>query len=152
MIPLPNCRKDSTDTDAILNFSQLLQSISATNHRNLWKNAFAKYSGQRTKVQTKESINRSERMTVNLIPYDSVLLEAIIRTYGCNVIHTKFDKMKTNDESRTDNKKRSTELYGRFEPHANLYPISSLIETSSHFVIVYDTYLENTLNDCVTYR
>lgn len=148
---MPNCRKDSSDTDAILNFSQLLQNISATNHRNLWKNAFDKYSGQRTKVQTKESINRSERMTVNLVPYDSVLLEAIIRTYGCNVIHAKFDKMKSNDEPRSDNKKRSTELYGRFEPHVNLYPISSLIETSSHFVIVYDTFLENTLNDCVTY-
>lgn len=151
MIPLPNCRKDSSDTDAILNFSQLLQNISDTNHRNLWKNAFDKYSGQRTKVQTKESINRSERMTVNLIPYDSVLLEAIIRTYGCNVIHAKFDKMNSNDEPRADNKKRSTELYGRYEPHVNLYPISSLIETSSHFVIVYDTFLENTLSDCVTY-
>lgn len=143
---MPNCRKESNDTETILNFAQLLQNISASNHRNLWKNAFNKYSGQRTKVQTKESINRNERATVNLISYDAVLLEAIIRTYGCSI--TKLDKK--SDESRSD-KKRTTEPYGRFEPHVNLYPVSSLIETNTHYVIVHESFLENNLNDCVTY-
>lgn len=101
-------------------------------------------------MQTKESINRNERSTVNLVPYDTVLLEAIIRTYGCNVI--KLDKVKQLDESRADKKRTSTsELYGRFEPHVNLYPATALIETTKHYVIVHDSFLENNLNDCVTY-
>lgn len=145
MIPLPSCRKENnTDTDFILNFTQLLQNVSSTNHRNLWKDAFNKYS-QRAKVPVKE--NRNERNSINLVPYDIVLLDAIIRTYGCNVLHAKLDKLKQIDEMRAS-KKRFAE---RFEPHVNMYPVTSVIETSSHFVLVYGNYLENTLNDCVSY-
>lgn len=150
MIPLPSCRKESSDSDYILNFHQLIQNVSSTNHRNLWKDAFNKYSGQRAKVPLKETINRNERNSINLVPYDAALLEAIIRTYGCNVIHVKLDKIKQIDEMRA-NKKRFAETQGRFDPHANLYPVTSVIETSSHFVLIYGNFLENTLNDCITY-
>lgn len=101
-------------------------------------------------MPTKESISKNERNTVNLVPYDTVLLEAIMRTYGCNVIHVKIDKMKPMDDARFD-KKRSAEAYGRFEPHVNMYPITSVIETSTHYVVVYSNFIENTLSDCVTY-
>lgn len=152
MVPLPNCRKENGDTEFVLNFSQLLHNISASNHRNLWKDAFAKYSGQRAKVPLKETINRSERNAVNMVPYDQVLLEAIVRTYGCNILPMKLDKLNQKDEIRTD-KKRSIESQGRFEPHPNLYPITAAIETNTHFVLVYGygNFMENTLNDCVTY-
>lgn len=150
MIPLPNCRKESSETEFIFNFSQLLQNVSSSNHRNLWKNAYNKYSGQRAKVPVKETINRNERNTVNLVPYDTVLLEAITRTYGCNVIHAKVDKINQMDDIRTD-KKCPNETYGRFEPHVNLYNVTSVIETNTHFVLIYGHFLESTLNDCVTY-
>lgn len=151
VVPLPNCRKETTETDFVLNFAQLLQNISASNHRNLWKDAYNKYSDQRTKVPLKETINRNERNTVNLVPYDTVLLEAIIRTYGCtHILHAKLDRVKQMDEIRTD-KKRSTETHGRFEPHPNLYPITAVIEMASEFVLIYGKFMENTLNDCVTY-
>lgn len=121
-----------------------------SNHRNLWKEAYVRNSGQRAKVPLKETINRNDRNTVNLVPYDSVLQEVLMRTYGCNILHAKLDKNNQMDELRAD-KRRNNENYGRFEPHANLYPVSSVIETSSHFVLIYGNFLENTLNDCVTY-
>lgn len=138
---MPNCRKESTDTDFVLNFAQLLQNISASNHRNLWKDAYNRYSAQRAKVPLKENLNRNERNTVNLVPYETVLLEAIIRTYGCSILHL---------DNQMD-EKRSTESNGRFESHSNLYPITTVIDTGSHLVIIYGKFLENTLNDCVTY-
>lgn len=150
MIPLPNCRKDNTDSDFILSFTQLIQNISASNHRNLWKEAYNKYQGQRAKVPVKETINRNERNTVNLVPYDTVLLEAIVRFYGCDILHAKLDRVNQMDESQA-NIRRYSEIYGRFEPHTNLYPITSAIETSSHFVLIFGNFLENTLYDCVTY-
>lgn len=157
MIPLPNCRKDNSDPDFILNFTQILQNISTSNHRNLWKDAYSKYSGKHTKVPVKEAINRNERNTVNLVAYDTVLMEAIIRTHGCNVLHVKSDMVnhQMEDSMRNMDKKRFDEIYGRFEPHANLYPVlAPLIETNSHFVVIYNNggdFLENTLADCITY-
>lgn len=155
MIPLPSCRKECSDADSLLNFSQLLQHISQSNHRNLWKQAYNKYSGQRSKVLTKELINKNERNAINLVPYDAVLLEAITRTYGCSTVHVKLDKIKqqTDESSRTDKKRTAStsDTFGRFEPHANLYPIASVIETSSHYVVVYSTFIQHNLYECITY-
>lgn len=152
MIPLPSCRKDCSDADLMLNFAQLLQHISLSNHRNLWKNAYEKYAGQQSKVLTKESINKNERNAINLVPYDAVLLEAILRTYGSNVVHVKLDKLMSVDEmNRNGDKKRPLDSYSRFEPHINLYPCASVIETSTHYVVVYGEQLQNNLYDCVTY-
>lgn len=147
---MANCRKENSDNEAVLGFSQLIQLISQTNHRNLWKSAFKKYAGQRSKVPTKESINKSERNAINLVPYDAVLLEAIQRTYGCCVINAKSDKNKQPDDARTD-KKRASESATRFEAHINLYPVTAAIETSSNFIVVYSSFIENSLFDCVSY-
>lgn len=154
VIPLANCRKENSDTETVLSFAQLMSLISQTNHRNLWKNAFSKYSGQQSKVPTKESINKSERNAINLVPYDSVLLEAIQRTYGCPVISAKTDKAKqqASDEVRND-KKRASDGSGshRFDAHNNLYPVTAVIETNSYFFVIYGTFLDNNLFDCVSY-
>lgn len=122
--------------------------IAQSNHRNLWKNAFGKYSGQHSKVPTKESINKSERNAISLVPYDSVLLEAIQRMYGCPVICAKADKTKPPDE-----KKRAADSVtsSRFEPHANLYPATAVIETTSYFVVVHGAFVDKSLFDCVSY-
>lgn len=148
VIPLPSCRKDIADTDFILNIAELLQNTSASNHRNLWKDAFNKYSGQHARAPVKESLNRKERSTVNLVPYDTVLLEAIVRSYGCKVLHVKMDKVSQSDDSY---KLRSMDTHGRFEAPANLYPLTSVIETNTHFVLIHGSFLENTLSDCITY-
>lgn len=155
MIPLPNCRKDNPyeTSESLLSLSQLMQHVSQANHRNLWKTAYNKYSGQRAKLLTKETINKNEKNAINLIPYDTVLLEAIIRTYGSScVIPLKTDKVKQADEQRQD-KKKTTLIAdaSRFEAHVNLYPTASVIETSTHFYVIYGRFLENNLYDCVTY-
>lgn len=150
MIPLANCRKESSDNESVLSFSQMMHLISQSNHRNLWKNAFKKYSGQRSKVPTKESINKSERNAINLIPYDNVLLEAILRTYGCHVINGKSEKGKQTDDARPE-RKHIIDSYARFEAHVNLYPVTAVVETNTHFVVIYNTFIENTLFDCVSY-
>lgn len=92
MIPLPSCRRDN-ESDFMSNFTQLLQNISASNHRNLWKDAYTKYSGQRSKVPVKETFNKNDRNTINLVPYDTVLLEAIVRSYGCDLLHLKVNEV-----------------------------------------------------------
>lgn len=158
MIPLPGIRKENTtDTDFIANFGQLLQNISSTNHRNGWKNAYNKYTTHRTNVPAKETINRIERNTVNLVAYDSVLLESIIRTYGCNVLHAKLDKIigtsitASVESHHTAEKKPMAESTERYDAHPNVYPITGCIETTTHYVLVYGHYLANTLADCITY-
>lgn len=143
---MPSCRKECTDADFVLNFAQLLQNISSSNHKNLWKEAYQKHSEQRTKVPLKETINRNERNTVNLVPYDSVLLEAISRLYGCNILVNSSPI----EEIRVD-KKHSVETNGRFDPHPNLYPVLAVIEINSHFVLVHKNFMKNTLHDCVTF-
>lgn len=129
-----------------------MQHVSQANHRNLWKGAYNKYSGQRAKLLTKETINKNEKNAINLVPYDSVLLEAIIRTYGNCVIPLKLEKMKSVDEQRQDKKKPSSlSDSSRFEAHVNQYPITAVIESNTHFYVIYGRYIENNLYDCVTY-
>lgn len=130
-----------------------MQHVSQANHRNLWKSAYNKYSGQRAKLLTKETINKNEKNAINLVPYDAVLLEAITRTYGNNcVIPLKTDKIKSADEQWQDrNKSSSLSESGRFDAHVNLYPITSVIESNTHFYVIYGRYIENNLYDCVTY-
>lgn len=149
---MPGIRKDNTDSDLICSYSQLLQHISTTNHRNGWKNAYNKFATQRTNIPTKDAINRAERNTVNLVPYDSVLLDSIVRTYGCNVLHAKLDKIiPSASEPHAPDKKPATDTSQRYDTHPNIYPITGCIETTTHYVLVYGNFLANNLADCVTY-
>lgn len=155
VIPLPSYRKDSSyeTNESLLSLSQLMQHVSQANHRNLWKSAYNKYSGQRAKLLTKETINKNEKNAINLVPFDTVLLEAIARTYGSNcVIPLKADKIKPVDEQRQERKKSSSiSESSRFEAHVNLYPVTAVIESSTHFYVIYARFIENNVYDCVTY-
>lgn len=53
VIPLPRIRPNATSEDNPLLFAQLMQYISQTNFKNLWKDAFKKF-GESTEA-TKES-------------------------------------------------------------------------------------------------
>lgn len=150
MIPLPRLRADQNENEQPLSFSQLLHYISQSNHKNLWKNSYKKYSGSRLQSNNLDKKPTDHSTSVNLVPYDIVLRDVITRTYGCNIIHSKLDKL--NDisyESHSGNNYFSNN--GNYEPHVNLYPTISAIETKSYMVIVFDPFIENNLLDCVTY-
>ncbi|KAJ8926519.1 hypothetical protein NQ314_021121 [Rhamnusium bicolor] len=74
VIPLPRIRPSAKDENTLM-FSQLMQYISQTNYRNLWKDAYKKYT----------PISESSKETqVNLVDYNDVLKDIIIRIYGCD--------------------------------------------------------------------
>lgn len=151
IIPLPPKRDENTTSELPFYFSQLLHSISTTNHQNIWKHAYKKYSDGRTKnIPTgAEHSKKNERSSIVLVPYDDVLRDIVLRMYGCKIVHAHFDKFKPGDETPPE---RPNDIsITQFKAHTNLYPVIGVIETNTQFVVVYSTYIENNLLDCVTY-
>lgn len=83
-----------------------------------------------------------------LSPYDLMLREVITRMYGCPIIHYKLDRLK-NDSASDDitfNCHFDTDMQ-----HLNQYPLLGAIESNSHFYLLYQSAIENSLLDCVSY-
>jgi WD repeat-containing protein 81 len=129
----------------------LLYYIQQTNYKNLWKAAYKKYSGDESSEskssQSASSSKMSENMSSNLIPYELVLREAIMRMYGCHIIHFKLDKLRPDscsDETLTSQPDLETQ-------NVNHYPFLAAIESNTHFYLFYYPVIENSLLDCITY-
>lgn len=76
-----------------------------------------------------------------------MLREAIIRMYGCQIIHFKLDKLRTDSGS-------DESTFSQFDletQNANHYPFLGAIESNTHFYLVYNPVIENSLLDCLTY-
>lgn len=146
---LPHCRDDSASRTTPLYFSQLLQYISYTNHQCLWKHAYKKYATRKSKVAATEYAKKSEYTKLGFSPYDTVLREVILRTYGCHIVHSQLDKLNANEDPPTDDK--PPEHFSQFDAHSNLYPVIAAIETNTQYIVVFAKFTENTLLDCVTY-
>lgn len=86
-------------------------------------------------------------MTSSLVPYELVMREAIIRMYGCQVIHFKLDKLRS--ESTSDD--IAISQFDLETQNVNHYPFLGAIESNTHFYLFYNPVIENTLLDCVTY-
>lgn len=99
-----------------------------TNHRNLWKDAYKKYSPHDPIKDTH----------INLTEYNQILREIIIRGYGCPII-TLHDPSQTLPYSK------------HYEAHPNLLQALLAIETSSSFYTIHLPFVEHTLYDCLTY-
>lgn len=128
----------------------MLYYIQQTNYKSLWKSAYKKYSTDDL-IESKSSSFAStsskptESVSGNLIPYELVMREAIMRMYNCNIIHFKLDKMRpeTLDEQT---------LQLDLEPqNVNHYPFIAAIESNSHFYLFYYPLIEYCLYDCITY-
>ncbi|GAB0095291.1 WD repeat-containing protein 81 [Sergentomyia squamirostris] len=142
VIPLPRVRHDPIEGEMPLSYSQILHYVSQSNHKNLWRAAYKKHV-ERDQPEY-PSVRRSDK-SVNLVPYDVVLREAVIRTYGCAVIHAKLDRI-------SDVKSLPTFSCENSDcPDTNLYPVVAAIESNSHFFIIHDMAIINTLQDCITY-
>lgn len=159
MIPLAAPRNDvvNDSSEIPLCFSQLLQYISQTNHQHLWKSAYKKYSGGRSKGvhhadTSRSSISDRNTLTsMDLVPHDTVLRECISRMYGCSIIHAQLDKLDGKLSDATESTSSSSAFLAEYDAHVNLYPVLVAIETKTHFVLVHGACIDTTLMDCVTY-
>ncbi|XP_055712487.1 WD repeat-containing protein 81 isoform X2 [Phlebotomus papatasi] len=147
VIPLPRIRHDPIDGEMPLSYSQILHYVSQSNHKNLWRAAYKKYveSQGDKRESTEHPSSRRNDKSVNLVPYDVVLREAVIRTYGCTVVHAKLDRVSDSEDIPTNPGENLD------NPDTNLYPVVAAIESNSHFFLVHDLAISNTLQDCITY-
>uniref|UniRef100_A0A6B2EAH1 Putative lysosomal trafficking regulator lyst n=1 Tax=Phlebotomus kandelakii TaxID=1109342 RepID=A0A6B2EAH1_9DIPT len=145
VIPLPRIRHEPVDGEMPLSYSQILHYVSQSNHKNLWRSAYKKHvDGQEKRDAEPSSVRRSDK-SVNLVPYDVVLREAVIRTYGCPVVHAKLDRVSDAEALPTNCGENLDNL------DTNLYPVLAAIESNSHFFLIHDLTMSNTLQDCITY-
>lgn len=134
-----------------MTYSQLLYYIQQTNNKNLWKSAYKKYSSENVNdskaLSNSSSSKGAESLSSNLVPYDVALREAIIRMYACHVVHFKLDKMRSDSSSE----EISFSQFDLETQNANHYPFLGAIESNTHFYLVYNPVIENSLLDCITY-
>ncbi|KAG5877633.1 hypothetical protein JTB14_030031 [Gonioctena quinquepunctata] len=125
VLPLPRIR--TLKEDPFL-FPQLMQYISQTNYKNLWKDSYNKYS----------STKHTEDTEVNIVNYDDVLKETIIRMYGCPIINI-YDSELTVDIST------------QHEKCSNIFPTVCAVETLTTFFLIHLPHLKHNLGDCITF-
>ncbi|KAJ2946109.1 hypothetical protein O0L34_g5031 [Tuta absoluta] len=141
VLPLPRYKLNEINTETPLTFSQLLQYVSQTNQRTLWKESYKKYS------QNSESTKEST--IVNLLEHDQLVAEVILRLYGCNVIRIKNDPSgKPAEYKETITNKYMAKSY---ETHVNLLAAMFVLETDNNIFIVYRGHYENSLLDCLNF-
>lgn len=128
VIPLPRIRPFVKDDNTLL-FPQLLEYISITNFKNLWKEVFKKYS------PTSEN---SKETQVTPVSYNDVLREIIVRTYGCSLINI-------------NNSNLNVENSENFNVHLNILPALCAVETSHAIFILHSHCIEHNLSECVTF-
>ncbi|CAG9767150.1 unnamed protein product [Ceutorhynchus assimilis] len=129
VLPLPKIRPNVSNNEDPLLFAQLMQYISQTNYKNLWKEAYKQYC-------TSEDVNKETQVT--LIDYNEALREIISRIYGCIIVNT-LDSSQNIDSSKD------------FDVHLNVLPTFCAVETLNAIFLLHIPYLEHTLLDCVTF-
>jgi WD repeat-containing protein 81 len=143
VIPLPKCKNDVNDHELPLTYSQMLYYIQQTNYKSLWKSAYKKYSrDDLIDSKATSSSKTTENLSGNLIPHELVLREAIMRMYGCSIIHYKLDKV-TDDSQAMQ--------FDLESQNVNHYPFMAAIESTTHFYLFYHPIIEHSLHDCITY-
>ncbi|CAG5032848.1 unnamed protein product [Parnassius apollo] len=139
VLPLPRYKLNESNVESPITFSQLLQCISQTNQRNLWKESFKKY------CQNNE--NSKEITLVNLLEHDQLLSEVILRLYGCNIIRIRNDTKFNEYKDMITNK----QILKSYESHVNLLAAMVTLETDNNYFILYRGHYENHLLDCLNF-
>ncbi|RZF35651.1 hypothetical protein LSTR_LSTR013062 [Laodelphax striatellus] len=134
VIPLPRPRTGARP-DIQLTFSQTCSYVAQTNYKNIWKEAYKKYSN------TSFNGKMSERQCkINLMDCGEVLREVVGRAYGCPIINL-------NGGAAPE----QLELSNQFEAHHNLLPAAIALETDHCFLILQEYEYEHSLLDCVRF-
>ncbi|XP_052740198.1 WD repeat-containing protein 81 [Bicyclus anynana] len=137
VLPLPRYKLNETNAETPLTFSQLLQYVSQSNQRNLWKESYKKYC---------QSDSSKESTIVNLLEHDQLLTEVIIRLYGCNIIRIKPEGKFT--EYKDVAGKHVSKSY---DTHVNLLAAMYVLESDNNYFVVYRGHYENNLLDCLNF-
>ncbi|XP_068631665.1 WD repeat-containing protein 81 [Battus philenor] len=138
VLPLPRYKLNEI-AETPLSFTHLLQCISQTNQRNLWKESYKKY------CQNNES--SKDTSLVNLLEHDQLLSEVILRLYGCNIVRIRNDT-KLNEYKDVIPNKHISKSY---ETHVNLLAAMITLETDNNYFILYRGHYENNLLDCLNF-
>ena len=77
---------------------------------------------------------------INLVKYDAVMRDIILRTYGCPIIC-----MTDSTVVDVDAKVKS------YTVHSNLLPAVCALEMNAYFLLIQQPYIPHTLQDCVTF-
>lgn len=126
-----------------MSFSQLLCYISNTNHRYLWKESYKKHL-----AQYGTNINK-ENSTINVLDYNVILTEVILRLYGCKIVKIKTDPSDPNVKtSEVVSGKYASRVY---ETHCNLLPVICAVETEQYIFVIHHFSYKNNLLDCMTF-
>ncbi|XP_075230863.1 WD repeat domain 81 [Lycorma delicatula] len=144
VIPLPRARSGAKpDTD--LTFHQIIHYVAQTNYKNLWKEAYKKYSHCSVRGE------HQDQSKIHLTDCTAVLKTVINRAYGCPVINFNGsrNRFKSHSTSSSDSAANSGSI--KFEPHPNILPAILAVETDSHFLILQEYQVVHSLLDCVRF-
>ncbi|XP_039300678.1 WD repeat-containing protein 81-like, partial [Nilaparvata lugens] len=134
VIPLPRARSGAKP-DVQLTFSQTCSYVAQTNYKNIWKEAYKKYSNSSFNGKLQD-----RQCKINLIDCGEVLREVISRAYGCPIIALNSSVTAEQLEPNSG-----------FEPHPNLLPALITLETDRNFLIIQELEYEHSLLDCVRF-
>lgn len=141
VLPLPRYKHSDGNIESPLTYAQLLQYVSQSNHRNLWKESYKKYCHN--------TENTKETTIVNLMEHNQLLFEVILRLYGCHIIKIRnYPNGKVQAYKEILPNKFVSKYY---ETHANLLAAMYTLETDDNFYIIYNSHYENNLLDCLNF-
>ncbi|KAH8298223.1 hypothetical protein KR018_011403 [Drosophila ironensis] len=141
--PLPRASNDGNSPELPLSYSQAVSLVAHSNFRQLWEEAYRRYSGAHVKLcrgTAQAGSTKPNAAHGQLQAHDAVLKELIQRVYRCPVLDCRAGEAAPGIQ----------ETLGSC--HANILPALVAIETSTHFsVFFYPPALESSLYDCITF-